>query len=89
MTNNKLEVRIFINGEHKLGHNLYVAGRINGIMSAISKVYSDRIPSGIEILDEGTYMKTYCTMEEFVELVRKINHDYEGLCQFSVTEIEE
>ena len=85
----KLEVRIFINGAHKLGKDKYVQGRIHGIMSAISEVYYEGILPGVHRDDEGVRMKTICTKEEYAKFKERIENDYKGLCQFIVTEIEE
>ena len=84
----KLEVRIFIDGTHKLGKDKYVQGRIHGIMSAISEVYYEGVLPGVYRGDDGVRMKTICTREEYVKIRERIENDYKDLCRFGVREIE-
>jgi hypothetical protein len=86
MTNEKLKAEIFIDGAHKLGKDLYVQGRIHGIMTMICKVYDTGVPFGVGRFDEGVYMRTYCTRDEFDKLKEKVENEYVGLCKVKLVE---
>lgn len=77
----KLEVRIIIDATHKLGGNLYVHGRIHGIMSTICETYYSEIAFGIGRKHEGVCMKAYATPDEYEKFKTVLERDYPGLCK--------
>ena len=79
----KLRVNILVDGEHKLGDNSYVLGKISGFKDCICKTYKDMHFANRD-LGFGVVLKSYCTSEEYVELKSTIEDHYPGLCKFGI-----
>ena len=80
-----MEKRTFhtlIKGYHKLGHNVYVHGRISGFMQVLCngeplKEYPNRV------YYDGSYIfTTICTEDNYMIFKNYVELSYPGLCEF-------
>ena len=76
-----------VNGNHKLGCNEYVMGKISGIEYALcGQGAKKQFPWDYNPETGNHRMKTFCTEEEYTNFTNTIEYLYPGLCIFNYQE---
>lgn len=85
-----MEKQIFetmVKGDHKLGRNEYVAGRISGIECVLCNGGTKKqFPWDYNPENGDRRTKTFCTKEEYDNFANMIEYLYPGLCIFNYQE---
>ena len=71
-----------VKGDHKLGGNEYVTGRIHGFMTIICDMRHKPMHVNIGLYNGSTVMAVLATKEKYEEFKTCVEKYYPGLCLF-------